>query len=79
MKFDGIYLYGNDTVLDLYPKFGFVTATEYQYTKQISAVPKNFAKLHMSSKENLYLLEQYYNKENMFDSSKMLLPLLSHA
>lgn len=30
-KVDGIYLFGNDEVLDYYPKFGFVPAKEYEY------------------------------------------------
>lgn len=28
---DGIYLFGNDSVLDYYPKFGFVPCEEYEY------------------------------------------------
>lgn len=28
---DGMYLYANDTVLDYYPKFGFIRADEYKY------------------------------------------------
>lgn len=30
-KSDGIYLFGNDSVLDYYPKFGFKAAKEYEY------------------------------------------------
>lgn len=30
-KVDGIYLFGNDEVLEYYPKFGFVPAKEYEY------------------------------------------------
>lgn len=30
-KVDGIYLFGNDGVLDYYPKFGFVPSKEYEY------------------------------------------------
>jgi len=30
-KVDGIYLFGNDTVLEYYPKFGFVPCEEYEY------------------------------------------------
>jgi predicted GNAT family N-acyltransferase len=30
-----IYLYANDTVLDFYPKFGFVQAEEYNYSKTV--------------------------------------------
>lgn len=31
-KVDGIYLFGNDSVLEYYPKFGFKSAMEYTYT-----------------------------------------------
>lgn len=34
-KVDGIYLFGNDSVIDFYPKFGFVESKEYQYIKNI--------------------------------------------
>ncbi|WP_105616301.1 GNAT family N-acetyltransferase [Vallitalea okinawensis] len=34
---DLIYLFANDSVIDFYPKFGFVQATEYQYTKKVSS------------------------------------------
>lgn len=30
-RVDGIYLYGNDEVLDYYPRFGFQPAKEYEY------------------------------------------------
>ena len=32
---DGVYLFGNDAVLEFYPKFGFVQGTEYLYTKAV--------------------------------------------
>jgi GNAT superfamily N-acetyltransferase len=32
---DGIYLFGNDSVIDFYPKFGFQKGTEYQHAKSI--------------------------------------------
>lgn len=32
---EGIFLFGNDRVLDFYPKFGFYKTKEYQYTKKI--------------------------------------------
>ncbi|HDR2833910.1 TPA: GNAT family N-acetyltransferase [Enterobacter mori] len=69
---DGIYLYGNNTVLDFYPKFGFVTATEYQYTMQIAPKPYGFVELDMSDKVNIDLLEVYYNKGNPFSQRPML-------
>ncbi|MBE5873104.1 MAG: GNAT family N-acetyltransferase [Lachnospiraceae bacterium] len=35
-KVDGYYLFGNDSVLDFYPRFGFRKAKEYQYAKKVS-------------------------------------------
>lgn len=35
-KVDGIYLWGNDSVLDFYPKFGFKVEKEYQYSKEVN-------------------------------------------
>lgn len=35
-KVDGYYLFGNDSVLDFYPRFGFRKAKEYQYSKKVS-------------------------------------------
>ena len=34
-KVDGIYLFANDSVLDFYPRFGFKTGKEYQYSKDV--------------------------------------------
>ncbi len=42
-KQDGIYLFANDSVLDFYPKFGFVKAQEYSYEK--SPVTQNKANI----------------------------------
>lgn len=33
---DGIYLFGNDSVIDFYPKFGFEKSKQYQYSKKVS-------------------------------------------
>lgn len=35
---DGFYLFGNDSVLDFYPRFGFRKAPEYRYAKKVSNV-----------------------------------------
>ncbi len=34
-KTEGIYLFANDSVLDFYPRFGFVKSLEYQYSKSV--------------------------------------------
>ncbi len=33
---DGIYLFGNDSVLDFYPKFGFRVSNQYEYSRNIT-------------------------------------------
>ncbi|MBQ7944709.1 MAG: GNAT family N-acetyltransferase [Lachnospiraceae bacterium] len=35
-KVDGIYLFGNDSVVEFYPRFGFVKGEEYLYSKKVS-------------------------------------------
>lgn len=53
-KVDGIYLFGNDSVVDFYPRFGFVKGTEYQYSKNIDSVSnvKKIEHIDMSDKTN---------------------------
>lgn len=46
-KVDGIYLFGNDSVLEYYPKFGFKQAKEYEYSLRVESITDNSAeKLH---------------------------------
>ena len=43
-KTEGIYLFANDSVLDFYPKFGFVRQQESIYTRPIQKSSKNLLK-----------------------------------
>jgi predicted N-acetyltransferase YhbS len=51
---DLIYLFANDSVLDFYPKFGFVPVNEYQYSKKIMVekTTSGVKKLNMSDEED---------------------------
>ena len=40
---DGIYLFGNDSVVDYYPKFGFRPGREMEYRKEVSLSGENRA------------------------------------
>ncbi len=53
-----IYLYANDSVLDFYPKFGFMEAKEYVHTRLAykSGNPYSYRKLDMNSGEDTKLL-----------------------
>lgn len=68
---DAIYLFANDTVLDFYPKFGFVKETEYQYTMPIAFKGGNAKKLDMTNSEDRDLLRKYYAKANPFSALPM--------
>lgn len=70
-KGDLLYLFANDSVLNFYPKFGFTTLNQYQYTKLISKQCKNglVKKLNMSNECDRALV---YDKANVhFSLSKI--------
>jgi len=66
-KGDLLYLFANDSVLNFYPKFGFTTLNQYQYTKLISKQCKNglVKKLNMSNECDRALV---YDKANVHSS-----------
>lgn len=57
-KYDFMYLFANDSVLNFYPKFGFEKVEEYQYAVKISAGQGgfNFRKLELA--DDLELIEK---------------------
>lgn len=57
-KVDGIYLFGNDKVLDYYPKFGFVPCEEYEY--YFSYESKDYAVPY--TMENVDILDEVQTK-----------------
>lgn len=56
---DGIYLFGNDSVKDFYPKFSFASATEYQYSRKAPTSNLNIKidKLNAEEMSDLQLLK----------------------
>jgi len=44
-KTDGMYLFANNEVLDFYPKFGFQTAKQYEYVKELNVIGNGTARL----------------------------------
>lgn len=63
-KCDMIYLFANDSVLDFYPKFGFIPAKEYQYSKIVTSDNEVISaeKLDMSLAHNIALIEERVSK-----------------
>ena len=69
---DAIYLYANDSVVDFYPKFGFIKANEYQMKLMAKARISNIKRLDMSSESDISLLHNYYQKSNPFSELPMI-------
>lgn len=58
---DMIYLFANDTVLDFYPKFGFVSVDEYQAVREVTGSRHvgEVKKLDLDVQSDLVLFEQF--------------------
>ncbi|WP_055670010.1 GNAT family N-acetyltransferase [Desnuesiella massiliensis] len=69
-----LYLFANDSVLDFYPKFGFTTAMEYQYSKNITKANEFIAaeKLDMSLNHNRELVVKKINDSIAISKLSML-------
>lgn len=70
-KCDMIYLFANDGALEFYPKFGFTSTSEYQYSKTIINENEDIVaeKLDMSLENNKKLLVEKAN--NSISMSKL--------
>ncbi|WP_130892174.1 GNAT family N-acetyltransferase [Fusobacterium ulcerans] len=65
-KCDAVYLFANSTVLDFYPKFGFVKAVEYQCKMPFYEMKGDFRKLNISVEKDNEILKKCYRKSNPF-------------
>lgn len=63
-KCDFIYLFANNSVLDFYPKFGFIKYEQYQCEKEISEKHKEFLETVSMNGHK----DEYLKKLNMSDS-----------
>lgn len=65
-KCDGLYLYANNTVLDFYPKFGFVKEQEYEAMGNINFAEAEIKKLNIDFESDRELLYEKYALTNQF-------------
>ena len=67
-KYDFMYLFANDSVLDFYPKFGFERVEEFLYTAKTASLTRDalLRKLDISNSEDLKLVERWFMKESLF-------------
>ena len=72
-KCDFIYLFSNNSALDLYPKFGFDYVREYEYFKSITGNinNRNIEKLDMNIQLNKDRLYDYAKNSNVFGKVSM--------
>ena len=71
-KCDAVYLFANDSVLDFYPKFGFVEAVEYQNEMPIYKTQGVVKKLDMALSQDRELLLRKYSQSNPFSALPMV-------
>ena len=79
---DGIYLYANDSVLDFYPRFGFMKEKEYQQSIPITGKKSAIRKLDMSDRNDFNVLLDLCKQPNPFsriDMSKNFELVMFHA
>ncbi len=65
---EAIYLFANDSVLDFYPRFGFVKAKEYQNRMPIQKEAGEIRALDMSCEADKQLLMEAYKGANPFSA-----------
>lgn len=66
-----VYLFANNTVLDFYPRFGFVPQEEYEYSLPLSPVPGDFHPLSVDQEMDLQILRRCYQKSNPYSAFTM--------
>jgi GNAT superfamily N-acetyltransferase len=71
-KSDAIYLFANKTVLDFYPKFGFVRGKESQCMLSVNPNPKKLRKLNVDCAEDRELLRRKYAEGESFSKFSLV-------
>lgn len=79
-KCDAIYLYANETVLDFYPKFGFVRKIEKQMTLSLVGENRPIRKLNMDDSNDVSLFQKAYQQGNPYSVVQLVdnFPLLMY-
>lgn len=69
---DGIYLYANDSVLDFYPRFGFISTLETEYSMAVPGGKAEAVRLDMTNPADVDFLLTRYRAGNPFSALPML-------
>lgn len=66
-----VYLYANASVLDFYPRFGFVPSQEYEYSLPVRPAPGDWWRLELDDAHDQDLLRGCYEQSNPFSALPM--------
>lgn len=69
---DGIYLYANDSVLNFYPRFGFKSTTETEYSMKVVGGKTEAVRINMENQADVDFLLTCYRSGNPFSALPML-------
>lgn len=69
---DGMYLYANDSVLDFYPRFGFLPAGEHICSRPLAGGESSARGLDVNKPADLELLREHYAHGNPFSALPMI-------
>lgn len=70
---DLMFLFGNDSVLEYYPKFGFIEKQEYEYSMPVPEVKKvELTHLDMKTKEAVELVNRHYAVPSSYSVLSMI-------
>jgi len=69
---DCVFLYGNSSVTEFYPRFGFEKLPQYYYTKPVLFTEDNCRKLYMTDHDDIQILKQHYEKTNPFSAMQQV-------
>lgn len=71
-KYDGIYLFANNSVLNFYPKFGYHKEEQYEYQKQVSVkVDRTVVSVSMENKQEWDAMKAIIEESKNFYSFDM--------
>ena len=69
---DTIFLLANDSVVNYYPKFGFIKESEYHYSMPISHKSRNVRKLDINNNDDFKIILDKCKQPNPFSFFQMI-------
>ena len=71
-KSDALFLFANKSVLEFYPKFGFVKDVEYSFSKTVIGKGGEIQQLNMDNADDIAMVKKYYSLGNPFSALSVI-------